>query len=138
MGLLQTGRSVDGTTASSRGVPRSAPRSNSRLGGSNTPLNHILIECIFFMRFFCSSQLASPNLVPRVPWDAREELIVIFISLWSQKHHFLPTPARTQERPRVRGSGASRGVLDDRWRLAGLPGSATQSCTECGSLCFAS
>ena len=23
--------------------------------------------------------------------------------------------------------------LDDRWRLAGLPGSATQSCTECGS-----
>ena len=77
-GRWQTGRSVDGTTASARGVPRSAPRSNPRLGGSNTSLAPFFNILNFFNAGFCSSQFASSGAVPVVPWGAHGELIVSF------------------------------------------------------------
>ena len=65
IGRWQAGRGVDGTTASARGVPRSAPRSNPRLGGLNTCLAPYFNILTFSDASFCSSQLASSSVVPR-------------------------------------------------------------------------
>ena len=76
-GRWQTGRSVDGTTASVRSVPRNAPRSNPLVWAVRTPLyalgpySRILT---FSTAAFCYNQLSSSSVVPEVPWDALEEL----------------------------------------------------------------
>ena len=76
IGRWQAGRGVDGTTASARGVPRSAPRSNPRLGGSNTCLAPYFNILTFSDAVCCSSQLASSSVAHPGPNAAGNALLV--------------------------------------------------------------
>ena len=67
-----------------RSVPRSAPRSNPRLGGSNPRLGPYFRILTFSTAVFCYIQLASSSAVPGVPWDSHGELIVCIFSCQNQ------------------------------------------------------
>ena len=62
--------------ASARGVPRSAPRSNPRLGGSNTCLAPYFNILTFSDAVCCSSQLASSSVAHPGPNAAGNALLV--------------------------------------------------------------
>ena len=68
---------LDGMTASARSVPRSAPRSNACLGGSNTslaPYFNIFLMRIFGPQHPCQAQ-ASGRKEPPSSWPTSRQLL---------------------------------------------------------------